>query len=317
MAELLVVFREVFEAALIIGILYTYLNKIGAKSEILQLWKGVMYAVILSVIASFLFYQIYGEFTGVPAQIFEGITMIVAAIVLATMVIWMAKNHNIADDLKLKAQKIVSDNKDSNNYNDDVFYSPIERGGLVNLFSGYGILGLAFIAVFREGVETILFLNGIYMNQGGVSIVMSIIGACIGLFAGYLIFVQGRKLPIKKFFNITSVLLIFIASGMLAYGIHELEEAEIIPYDKNFKESFNGQIWDINPSLTDKQIDFNESALKHEKQYPVLHEKGRVGVLMKGLFGYNGNPSLIEFIAWLSSVLGLLYLWTRIKRKVI
>ena len=70
-------------------------------------------------------------------------------------------------------------------------------------------------------------------------------------------------------------------------------------------------------TLTDKQIDFNESALKHEKQYPILHEKGRVGVLMKGLFGFNGNPSLIEFIAWLSSVLGLLYLWTRIKRKVI
>ena len=58
MAELLVVFREVFEAALIIGILYTYLNKIGAKSEIIQLWKGVTYAVLLSIIASFLFYQI-------------------------------------------------------------------------------------------------------------------------------------------------------------------------------------------------------------------------------------------------------------------
>ena len=147
------------------------------------------------------------------------------------------------------------------------------------------------------------------IKQGGLSIFMSFIGGIMGLILGYLIFVQGMKLPIKKFFNITSVLLIFVAAGMLAYGIHELEEAEVIPY--------YGEIWNINPSLTEQQTTYNESIgddLKHKFQYPLFHEKGRIGVLMKGLFGYNGNPSLIEFIAWLSSIMGLLYVWNRIRK---
>ena len=66
-----------------------------------------------------------------------------------------------------------------------------------------------------------------------------------------------------------------------------------------------------------QQTTYNESIgdeLKHKFQYPLFHEKGRIGVLMKGLFGYNGNTSLIEFIAWLSSIMGLLYVWNRIRK---
>ena len=142
MAELLIMFREVLEASLIIGILYTYLKKSNNQSSIKMLWYGVVLAIIASVVVSFFFQSIAGGFEGPSSKIFEGIIMIVAAVVLTTMIIWMARNQNIAEDLKDKAEKSIS--------------------------SGfkYGMLSLAFVAVFREGVEIILFLYAIGIKDG-------------------------------------------------------------------------------------------------------------------------------------------------------
>ena len=305
MAELIIVFREVLEASLIIGILYTYLKKSDNQDSIKMLWGGVGLAVFISIIASILFQIIAGGFEGSASKIFEGIVMIIASIVLTTMIIWMAQNKNISEDLKNKAKESLS-------------------SGLK-----YGIFTLAFVAVFREGVEIILFLYAIGIKDG-ISIFPSIIGAILGLLAGYAIFVQGVKIPLKQFFNVTSVFLIFVAAGMLTYGIHELESGGVIPYmggetkiqedsitairmngetkefsiDKEKKaQKWASRIWDINPSKND------------DGSYPVLHDKGAVGGLLKGFFGYNGDPSLIEFITWLISVIGLNYLYQKIGRR--
>tara|TARA_Y100001934_G_scaffold106652_1_gene131067 strand:+ start:4282 stop:5211 length:930 start_codon:yes stop_codon:yes gene_type:complete len=305
MAELLIMFREVLEASLIIGILYTYLKKSGNDSSLKMLWSGVLSAVFISVLASFLF-QIFADgFDGKEGKIFEGIVMIVASIVLTTMIIWMAQNKNISEDLKNKAKESLS--------------------------SGfqYGIFTLAFVAVFREGVEIILFLYAIGIKDG-ISVIPSIIGSLLGLFAGYAIFIQGVKIPLKQFFNVTSVFLIFVAAGMLTYGVHELESGGVIPYfggntkieeDKIIATRMNGdskifeiqnkkkakkwasRIWDINPSKN------------NDGSYPVLHDKGAIGGLLKGFFGYNGDPSLIEFITWLLSMVGLNYLYQKIGRR--
>ena len=305
MAELIIVFREVLEASLIIGILYTYLKKSDNQDSIKMLWSGVGLAVFISIIASILFQIIAGGFEGSASKIFEGIVMIIASIVLTTMIIWMAQNKNISEDLKNKAKESLS-------------------SGLK-----YGIFTLAFVAVFREGVEIILFLYAIGIKDG-ISIFPSIIGAILGLLAGYAIFVQGVKIPLKQFFNVTSVFLIFVAAGMLTYGIHELESGGVIPYmggetkiqedsitairmngetkefsiDKEKKaQKWASRIWDINPSKND------------DGSYPALHDKGAVGGLLKGFFGYNGDPSLIEFITWVISVIGLNYLYQKIGRR--
>ena len=306
MAELLIMFREVLEASLIIGILYTYLKKSGNDSSLKMLWSGVLSAVFISVLASFLF-QIFADgFDGKEGKIFEGIVMIVASIVLTTMIIWMAQNKNISEDLKNKAKESLS--------------------------SGfqYGIFTLAFVAVFREGVEIILFLYAIGIKDG-ISVIPSIIGSLLGLFAGYAIFIQGVKIPLKKFFNVTSVFLIFVAAGMLTYGVHELESGGVIPYfggntkieeDKIIATRMNGdskifeldkqkkakkwasRIWNINPSKND------------DGSYPAFHDKGAIGGILKGFFGYNGDPSLIEFITWILSIIGLNYLYQKIGRRV-
>tara|TARA_B100001287_G_scaffold177015_1_gene149271 strand:+ start:485 stop:1408 length:924 start_codon:yes stop_codon:yes gene_type:complete len=305
MAELIIMFREVLEASLIIGILYTYLKKSGNNSSIKMLWGGVSSAIIISIIASFIFQMIAGGFEGNASKIFEGIVMIVASVVLTTMIIWMAQNKNISEDLKNQAKE--------------------------SLTSGfkYGIFTLAFVAVFREGVEIILFLYAIGIKDG-ISVFPSVVGALLGLFAGYIIFVQGVKVPLKQFFNVTSVFLIFVAAGMLTYGVHELESGGVIPYiggetevqddsiiatrangdtktftlDKEKKaKKWASRIWDINPEKNS------------DGSYPMFHDKGSIGGLFKGFFGYNGDPSLIEFITWVISMIGLNLLYQKIGRK--
>ena len=308
MAELIIMFREVLEASLIIGILYTYLNKSGNKDSIKMVWSGVIVAVLASVIIAIIFGQLAIGLKDNEAKIFEGVVMIIASVVLTTMIIWMARNKNISEDLKNKAKKAIS--------------------------SGfkYGIFVLAFVAVFREGVEIILLLWG--AGKDGINVISSIIGALLGLAGGYAIFVQGVKFPLKKFFNVTSVLLIFVAAGMLTYGVHELESGGVIPYyggktelkensilavrangdSKTFNYSIKNErkakkwasrIWDINPPKN------------NDGSYPILHDKGAIGGLIKGFFGYNGDPSLIEFITWILSIIGLNFLYQKIgKRKI-
>ena len=308
MAELIIMFREVLEASLIIGILYTYLNKSGNKDSIKMVWSGVIVAVLASIIIAFIFGQLAIGLKDSEAKIFEGVVMIIASIVLTTMIIWMARNKNISEDLKNKAKEAIS--------------------------SGfkYGIFTLAFVAVFREGVEIILLLWG--AGKDGINVISSVIGALLGLAGGYAIFIQGVKFPLKQFFNVTSVLLIFVAAGMLTYGVHELESGGVIPYyggkteikensilatrangdSKTFSFSIKNEkkakkwasrIWDINPQKNS------------DGSYPVFHDKGAIGGLIKGFFGYNGDPSLIEFITWILSIIGLNFLYQKVgKRKI-
>ncbi len=314
MAELIIVFREVLEGALIVGILYTYLNKTNQSEAIIRLWQGVGAAIAASVLGSILFQMFADGFKGQSAKLFEGIVMILAAAILGTVIVWMAKNRNIAEDLKEKADAALS--------SDGV---------------GYGIFALSFISVFREGIETILFLYGVMVKEGGLNIILSIIGAGLGLGVAFLIFVQGRKVQLKIFFNVTSILLIFVAAGMFTYGVHELESAKVIPYyggkiiesDNNITATrMNGdskvykitdnsdrkkivssakkwasRIWDLNPPKNE------------DDSYPVFHDKGAIGGLMKGLFGYNGDPSLIELISWIFVCGGLGYAWKKFAIK--
>ena len=305
MAEFIIIFREVLEASLIIGILFTYLKKSGNDSSLRMLWGGVFAAILASIIVSVIFQNIAGGFKGSSSKIFEGIVMILASIVLTTMIIWMAQNKNITDELKNKAKESLS--------------------------SGfkYGIFTLAFVAVFREGVEIILFLYAIALKDG-ISILPSIMGTLLGLLAGYAIFVQGIKIPLKKFFSVTSLFLICVAAGMLTYGIHELESGGVIPYyggdielsetsitatringeskifnisDNKKAEKWASRIWDVNPSKNS------------DGSYPIFHDKGTIGGLLKGFFGYNGDPSLIELVTWLLSMIGLNFLYQKFGKR--
>ena len=118
------------------------------------------------------------------------------------------------------------------------------------------------------------FINGNNNLFGGL------FGVVVAIFIGYLIFVASKKIDVKKFFNISSVLLLLFGAGLFAHGIHEFQEAGLIP-------TIIEHVWDVNY---------------------ILNENGTIGSLAKGLFGYNGNPSLIEvfsYLLYLTIVFGL------------
>jgi high-affinity iron transporter len=234
MAELLITLRETLEAALIIGILFTFISKTGKdylKSSVLG---GLTSAIIASIVFAIFFQMVLGGFSGKAEAIFEGIVMIVAAALLSSMIIWMARNKNVSESLENQASAVLENKKNA----------------------AKGMFLLAFVSVFREGIETVLFLYGILIKDNSLSIVSSLAGILIAIVIGYLIFIQGKRVPLKTFFNVTSILLIFVAAGLVSYGIHEFEEANIIPY--------YGAIWDINH---------------------LLNEKSTLGAFAKGLFG--------------------------------
>ena len=138
--------------------------------------------------------------------------------------------------------------------------------------STFGLLGLAFVAVVREGIETVLFLfAAVRVSESALlSAVGGILGLIIAIGIGYGIYKGTSKLNLSTFFKVTGVLLILFAAGLLAYGIHELQEAGIIPVVIE-------HVWDINHILAEASI---------------------IGRFFTAIFGYNANPSLLEVIAY-------------------
>ena len=285
MSEFLIMFREVLEGVLVVGILYTFIVKTGR----LHLKKSIINGVIASFIATGIFaviFQIaYGGFEGKQAALFEGTTMLIAALLLSTMIIWMGRNKNVAASLEKEASDIIE--KDKN----------------VSL----GLFALTFFAIFREGVEVVLFMYAIVIQSDGLSIGGSILGSLVALMIGYTIFIQGKKVPLKKFFNVTSILLIFVCAGLVAYGVHEFEEAF---YTKD--EMKKMEVWNVNEQGPIFGFNIDDNGIPK----PLLSDKGAVGQLFKGFFGYNGNPTSTEISSWLLTLILVSFLWKKAGQPV-
>ena len=145
-----------------------------------------------------------------------------------------------------------------------------------------GIFLLSTLSVGREGIETVIFLNAAQFADEGTNLFWSgIAGVIIAIILGYLIFATTKRIPLKHFFNATSAFLILFAAGLIAHGVHEFQEAHLLPI-------FIEELWNLNPNVITEGI------------YPIWHEKGTMGSFLKALFGYNGNPSLIEVMSYLA-----------------
>ena len=132
---------------------------------------------------------------------------------------------------------------------------------------------MVFFAVLREGWETALFLFAISESSTPLSTsVGAALGLVISVALGIALYMGSRRLNLRQFFTVTGILLIVFAAGLLAHGIHEFQEAGLLPMTIE-------HVWDTNG---------------------VLNEDSRAGEFMTALFGYNGNPSLLEVAAWAS-----------------
>lgn len=276
LSSFLITSRETLEAALVIGIVLAYLNKTNRFQYKKTVYYGIITGLILSILVAVSFTLFTGGFEGRSEQIFEGTTMLFASFLLTTMILWMIKQKHLAKKIQ------------------DKVFSEVQKAELNKTFS-YGIFILIFIAVFREGVETVIFLNAI-KYASGINFIGGLLGILVAIGIGYLFFNSTRKVNLKKFFNISSVLLIFFAAGLVAHGIHELQEAAVIPYAVK-------EVWNVNP------------AVSVEGSFPILHEKGLIGSFLTGLFGYNGNPSLIEVLSYISYLGIIFYVFMRIENS--
>jgi high-affinity iron transporter len=152
-----------------------------------------------------------------------------------------------------------------------------------------GLFLLIFFAVLREGIETVIFLSAARFASGQNNLVGAGLGLVAAVVLGFLLFRGALRINLRSFFAVTNILLILFAAGLVAGGVHELQEAGMIPIVVE-------HVWDINPTTAGEA-------------YPVLHENGLLGSIAKGLFGYNGNPSLIEVLAYLGYLIAVLSLW--------
>jgi len=262
----LITFRETLEAALVVGIALGYLSRIGQTKYNRVVYAGVFSGIIASLVGAALFTRLAGGFTGRAEQIFEGITMLVGAFLLTTMIVWMMRQRHVAKELEDRvATEVAAANR-------------------------FGLFSLVFVAVLREGIETVIFLGAASVASAENNLIGALVGLLSAILLGYLIFTGARRVNLRLFFNVTSVLLILFAAGLVAQGIHELQEAHVVP-------TVVEHVWDINPPASP------------DGSFPLLHESGYVGSLLKSLFGYNGNPSLVEILGYLSYLAVVVLAW--------
>jgi high-affinity iron transporter len=202
-----VVLREGFEASLVVGIVLAFLDRTGRRDGFTAVWVGVSAALALSLAVGIALFAAGAELEGRSEMIFEGVVMLSAAALLTWMIFWMrSRARTLRREIEGRTQ------------------AALDAGSAV------GLALVVFIGVAREGVETSLFL---FSSVEGSSPLVSLVGALVGGVAaiglGYLFYRGSHRLNLRTFFTATSVLLLLFAGYLLAFGLHELAEAGVIP----------------------------------------------------------------------------------------
>jgi len=259
--------REGLEAALIIGIVLGALRQVRRPELKPALWTGVVAAILVSTAVGVALFDLGVSLEGKAEQIFEGTAMLIAAGVLTWMIFWMMnQSHDLKSELEAGVRQAASGT------------------------NSRALFALAFFAVVREGIELALFLTAAAFSSNAPQ---TILGASLGLgtavLLGWSLFATTARLDLRRFFQVTGVLLILFAAGLVAHGVHEFNEAGWIP-------TVIEHVWDLNP---------------------ILDENSTFGQIIKALFGYNGNPSLTEVLAYLVFVVAVLFGLRRTGRRTL
>lgn len=240
--------REGIEAALIVGIILGYLKKVGAETLAKPVYYGVGLGVLASIGVAGIFLLLRVEFEGKYEQLFEGITMLVAAVILTTMILWMRNNSKtFSEDMREKVETALTKRQ------------------------SYGLASLAFVSILREGIETVLFLGSASFTSSGVQLLVGGgLGLGLAVLIGVAIMKYSVRLDLHTFFNVTGILLILFAAGLVGRSILEFQEAGVIaPVIEH--------VYDINW---------------------LINGQGTAGKLLTALLGYDASPSLAEILGY-------------------
>lgn len=246
-SALLLTLREGTEMALVVGIVLAYLGQVGARGARRWVWLGVAAATVVSLLFLGLLNALDKEFAGATEQVFEGGTMLLAACFLTWMILWMSRNSR---SLKGELQRGVN--------------TALQQGG-----AAWGLFLLVFFAVVREGVELALLL---FAAPGEGKLVGGLAGIVGAIGIGMLIYAFGRRVDLRTFFKVTTILLVVFAAGLVSHAAHEFAEAGLLA-------GIEGPVlWSTRSFLP---------------------EDDGVGAVLRSLFGYADSPHVIEVVTYI------------------
>ncbi|MGC8487669.1 MAG: FTR1 family iron permease [Clostridia bacterium] len=269
---LVIFFREGLEASLIVGVILSYLQKIGWNSLTRAIWWGVLAAVVLDAALGVALFHIVRHYDGSRVQtVLEGTTYFVAMVILTGMSFWMkAQSRDIRRSLERQVDLAIS------------------RGTL------FALVGLAFVTVGREGLETVFFTLAMAFRTpllalaGGAAI-----GFGLALAVDVLIFRAGRRVPLGVFFNVLGGVLLVFAAALLADGIEDFQSLGWLPV------------------MT--QVVWNSGHL--------LSENGVLGDILHNFTGYAESPTVLQlgaYIVYLVGAFGTYFgWWGRMRTRVL
>ncbi|MEE9224450.1 MAG: FTR1 family protein [Thermoplasmata archaeon] len=255
LGQYLITFREVLEAALITAIILAYLTRTGREHLTRYVWIGVYISVGVSLVLGAIIWTVYGTLDKPSKVLFEGVAALIAVAVLTSMIYWMAlKGRHIKEEMEKKLGVAV------------------KRGAII------AVISLAFIVVFREGLETVLFLTPFLVTDVAGTVAGAALGIISGFVLAFAIFKVGMKIDLHRFFYFTSVLLILLAAGLLGYGLHELTEYVAVT---------GGDLGWLGQSAY--ALDISSDS--------IFHHKGAIGSVFAVMFGYSVKMEWIRVIA--------------------
>jgi high-affinity iron transporter len=199
--------REGIEAALIVGLIASYLKQTGRDAWMPAVWVGILLAVAMSLFVGAGLQFASAEFPQKIQELFEAIIGFVAVTVLTSMVFWMRKvSRSIKASLHASVDAALSHSSGQ----------------------GWALIAMIFFAVAREGVESVFFLLAIFQqSSGGAAPLGALLGVIVAALLGYGIYVGGVKLDLRRFFRWTGVFVLVVAAGILAGALRSLHEAGI------------------------------------------------------------------------------------------
>ena len=274
LANYLIGLREGLEAALVVSILVAYLVKTDRRRLLPRVWLGVALAVLLSIGFTLVLGLESRQLTFRTQELVGGLLSVIAAAFVTWMIFWMAgAARTIAGELRGRVDAAAD--------------------------SRWSLVVVAFLAVGREGLETALILWTATRTATGRDLpdaapvtseplVAAVLGIATALVLGYLVYRGAVAINLSRFFTWTGALLIFVAAGVLSYGMHDLQEAEMLPGLHN--------------------VMFDVSHLLPPDSVPAT--------LLKGFFNFSPQTTWVEGLVWLAYVAVVLPLFLlKVRRR--
>jgi len=258
--------REGLEAAIVVIILVAFLVKTERTSSLRWVWTGVGAAVALSIGVGAGLHYGTSELSFTAQETVGGVSSIVAVAFVTAMILWMrTAARSMSGQLKAGME------------------TALQTGPVA-------VAVLAFFAVGREGLETAVFFFSSVQAAGDGGTGQPLIGFIVGILAavllGLLIYRGAVRINLSRFFTITGVLLVFVAAGILAYGMHDLQEAGILP-------GVNTLAFDVS------------AAVPPDSAY---------GTVLKGIFNFSPATTVLQAVVWVLYVGTVLTLFLRPQR---